>query len=338
MLGAERKRAGSHLLTRDSMTRRYVVAERSVAALSSADLAGTTMQSVFLSMAIFLCQSIQVSSVTPRETPKDRVWDGMVYNFGHRWEGRTYAYDPETGKAENELRSVYQLEFPDGGRTGFGTWRGWNVIKDGDTRVVPLSRETCIDRTSGSSTFQFAKAGVGAGGRCPVEFPVADGALEAILEDEDNRLLPQRKFIEINFFHGAIRRGVVVTYVLEKEKRCYRRNSCIMVMNFRRASSGYRDDEEMEVESMGISTVEKEAAAIPTSGGGAAGFYSSLTLKRSFDLSREDYLEHETRTITKENIFNVENQEEGYVFTTYPEGLFLCLPDSISLEEEEPPR
>lgn len=295
----------------------------------------------------------------------------MVRNFGYRWEGRTYWYDPDNadnGKKkknvkENELQSIYQLEFPENGRKGVGTWKGWNILQDGDTRSVPLSRETCIDRTKGSSTFQFVTPskdgdGVGGvGGRCPVSFPSTTVAKVKVIDEHDENKedrssvttelpFPQQLFLEINFFHGIYRRGVVVTYdKLEEEKGeqrlCYyRRNPRIMVMNFRRASNGYRDDDTMEPESIAISSTidDKDVAAPAAQDADTRTFLSSLTLKRSFDILRKDYLEQETtKDTTKESIFsNIQNQkEEGYVFTSYPEGLFLCLPDAIPLHDDE---
>ena len=93
------------------------------------------------------------STSTPSRTVHDRVWQGMVRNFGYRWEGRTYWHDPDAavdseqqqrgdGKTEaavekNGLRSIYQLEFPQEGRAGVGTWTGWNVFEEGDTRADP---------------------------------------------------------------------------------------------------------------------------------------------------------------------------------------------------------
>jgi hypothetical protein len=134
--------------------------------------------------------------------------------------------------------------------------------------------------------------------------------------------------VEINFFHGAVRRGLVITYVLDEEARCYRRSARAMVMNFRKAAGGYREDGEMERESQAIGPLETAAA---TNAGGAD-FYAALTLERSVDLSREDYLERVVATADTTD-FDVASREDGYVFTTYPEGLFLCAPDSVSVEE-----
>ena len=267
----------------------------------------------------------------------DRIWQGMVRNFGYRWEGRTYWHDPDAAgdsAAEHTgLRSIYQLEFPQEGRAGVGTWKGWNVLEAGDTRTVPLSRETCINRTKGSSTFQFAQAGVGVGGRCPVSFSSDDDA-------------PQQLMMEINFFHGNLRRGLVVTYTLEEEREqnrwYYQRKSRILVMNFRRASKGYREDNHMEPENRALTARSETAVERAATGTRAASematgtnLFSSLTLQRSFSLSRNDYVERDTtRTVTKDSIVNMEQQEKDYVFTPCPEGFFSCLPDVIPLGEE----
>ena len=189
----------------------------------------------------------------------------MVRNFGYRWEGRTYWHDPDAAgdsAAEHTgLRSIYQLEFPQEGRAGVGTWKGWNVLEAGDTRTVPLSRETCINRTKGSSTFQFAQAGVGVGGRCPVSFSSDDDA-------------PQQLMMEINFFHGNLRRGLVVTYTLEEEREkqrwYYQRKSRILVMNFRRASKGYREDNHMEPENRALTARSETAVERAATGTRAA--------------------------------------------------------------------
>ena len=101
--------------------------------------------------------------------------------------------------------------------------------------------------------------------------------------------------MEINFFHGNLRRGLVVTYTLKEEREqnrwYYQRNSRNLVMNFRRASKGYREDDHMEPENWAL-TARSETAA----GAGAAGttLFSSLTLQRSFALSRNDYVERDT--------------------------------------------
>ena len=256
---------------------------------------------------------------TPSRTARDRIWKGMVRNFGYRWEGRTYWHDPDaTGIEDTGLRSIYQLEFPQEGRAGVGTWKGWNVFEEGDNRTVPLSRETCIDRMPGVSTFQFAQAGVG--GRCPVSFS----------SDDDDA--PQQQMMEINFFHGNLRRGLVVTYTLEEEREkqrwYYQRKSRILVMNFRRASKGYREDDHMESENRAL-TARSDAA-----GERAAGtpLFSSLTLQRSFALSRHDYRERDTtQCVTQDRSVHLAQYADGDVVTPYPDGVFACLPDVLPL-------
>ena len=261
---------------------------------------------------------------TPSRTARDRIWQGMVRNFGYRWEGRTYWHDPDAAgdsAAEHTgLRSIYQLEFPQEGRAGVGTWKGWNVLEAGDTRTVPLSRETCINRTKGSSTFQFAQAGVGVGGRCPVSFSSDDDA-------------PQQLMMEINFFHGNLRRGLVVTYTLEEEREqnrwYYKRKSRILVMNFRRASKGYREDDHMEPENRALTARSDTAAEMTVA---STTCFSSLTLQRSFALSRHDYRERDTtQCVTQDRSVHLAQYADGDVVTPYPDGVFACLPDVLPL-------
>ena len=57
---------------------------------------------------------------------------------------------------------------------------------------------------------------------------------------------------------------------------------------------------------------------------------SDSKLNHSFDIFTEEYLERE---VTTKSIFFAEQEEEGHAFVNYPEGLFLCLPDSISPDE-----
>ena len=117
----------------------------------------------------------------------------MKSNFGRRWEGETQWLSPNglgsLAELAEPMRSIYQLEFPPA-TANLGTWRGWNVVKDGDTRVVPLSEESVLFRTPGSSTFQFE----GVGGRCDLD---TDGAMYGI---------------EVNFFFSDRRSGLVIYY------------------------------------------------------------------------------------------------------------------------------
>ena len=147
-------------------------------------------------LAIATCVGALVDPLTPfllRDSERHVQWNLMKRNFGTRWEGQTRWLKPaRSGALESSappLSSVYQLEFP-ASTPGHGTWRGWNVIQAGDTREVALSEETVIDRTAGSTTFQFA----GAGGRCSL---ATDGPGWGC---------------EVNFFHGTRRSGLCVFY------------------------------------------------------------------------------------------------------------------------------
>ena len=120
-------------------------------------------------------------------------WDLMKSNFGTRWEGQTRWFKPSArGGLEPSappMRSVYQLEFPSA-TPELGAWRGWSVIEPGDTRVVPLAEATVMERTAGSTTFQFA----GAGGRV------------SLRTDGDGW------GCEVNFFHARRRSGLCAFY------------------------------------------------------------------------------------------------------------------------------
>ena len=117
----------------------------------------------------------------------------MKSNFGTRWEGQTRWFKPSArGGLEPSappMRSVYQLEFPSA-TPELGAWRGWSVIEPGDTRVVPLAEATVMERTAGSTTFQFA----GAGGRV------------SLRTDGDGW------GCEVNFFHARRRSGLCAFY------------------------------------------------------------------------------------------------------------------------------
>lgn len=125
-------------------------------------------------------------------------WDLMKANFGKRWEGLTQWYTMQPIDADvpwleprgDPLRSIYQLEFPED-EPDIGTWRGWGVMKPGDTRVVPLSESSVLERTLGATTFQFPER---VGGRC------------GLRADESSL------GIEVNFFHGERRSGLVLAY------------------------------------------------------------------------------------------------------------------------------
>eukprot|EP00929_Paragymnodinium_shiwhaense_P006712 TRINITY_DN110684_c0_g1_i1.p1 TRINITY_DN110684_c0_g1~~TRINITY_DN110684_c0_g1_i1.p1 ORF type:complete len:252 (-),score=16.74 TRINITY_DN110684_c0_g1_i1:369-1061(-) len=121
-----------------------------------------------------------------------RQWNLMKQNFGTRWEGKTQWFSAGTkgpSPMAEAMRSIYQLEFPQA-TPELGTWRGWSVLKPGDTRVVPLSEATVVDRQPGSTTFQFE----GVGGRNSLR---TDGETWGA---------------EINFFHAGRRSGLVVYY------------------------------------------------------------------------------------------------------------------------------
>lgn len=267
-------------------------------------------------LLVFLLLSVCSFSSSLRQS-ESRVWDGMVQNFGYRWEGRTYGYYPQTGDKEGELASVYQLEFPQGGKTGLGTWSGWNVFRQGDQRKVPLSRDTCINRTQGTSTFQFVLGKVG--GRCPVVFGTPVEAPPAA----EMKTPPNREMFEINFFHGGFRRGVVVTYTLKENGSdlCYCLSDRILIMNFRRASGGYREDGEMEEKSANLASVTAQ---------NEGDVDLSLQPHTMYALSVKDY--QECKVSDSED---GDWKEEGNSLIFCPEGLFLCLPRSVPATTDE---
>jgi hypothetical protein len=147
---------------------------------------------------------VPLSTVGGSVQPAQRriQWETFRRQFGARWEGQTAWFRPRDegwiGQQEQQevaltaisepLTSIYQLEFPRL-EPEVGTWRGWGVLAAGDTRVVSLSEETALERSPGSTTFQFE----GVGGRCSLQ---SDG--------------PNSWAAEVNFFHENRRAGVVV--------------------------------------------------------------------------------------------------------------------------------
>lgn len=141
---------------------------------------------------------IGVGFANVRPGERKAQWQLMKQNFGTRWEGETrwFAFDSadELLPISEPLTSIYQLEFPEA-TPEVGTWRGWGVLKAGDTRVVPLSEETVLDRQQGASTFQFP----GVGGRLTLR--------------NDNGTWGA----EVNFFHAQRRSGLCIFYNQEGE-------------------------------------------------------------------------------------------------------------------------